>query len=292
MKHASLLHRTEYAVYRLVKGLVTALPHRATRSLGWRVGDLAAAVLRHRRRVALENVAAAFPERSAGEHRRLVRGCFRHFGAALCETVSASRFDAVSLCRRFTYEGWEHLEEAAGRPGGFFLLSAHLGYWELASYPPGLYVRPFHIVGRPLDNPLLDRKLAAGRERFGNVVIPKRGAARGMLRALKGGAIVGILIDQRVPAHQPVVEVPFFGLPARTTPTLARLSIATGAPVVPIFAFPEPRGRYRIALRPAVEPQGEGEEAVEALTRRYMALTEAEIRRRPEMWLWMHRRWR
>jgi KDO2-lipid IV(A) lauroyltransferase len=147
-------------------------------------------------------------------------------------------------------------------------------------------------VVRPADNPWLDRELRALRERFGNAVIPKRGAARRMLEVLRGGGRVGILIDQRVQEREGIA-VPFFGRPALTSPVLARLSLRTGAAVVPITAYPESGGRYRIVVRPAILPpeNGDDEETVKVLTRRYLEVAEEDIRAHPEMWLWMHRRW-
>jgi KDO2-lipid IV(A) lauroyltransferase len=111
-----------------------------------------------------------------------------------------------------------------------------------------------------------------------------------MLEVLRAGGRVGILIDQRVQPREGIA-VPFFGHPALTTPVLARVSLRTGAPVVPVALYPVRGGRYRFAARPPVFPEGEGEEAVAALTRRYLAVAEEQIREHPEMWLWMHRRW-
>lgn len=293
MKNAPVLHRVEYTAYLAVRRLVRLLPHTAARPLGRRLGDLAWLVDRRHRSVALGNVAAALPRLDDGERRRLVRSCFQHFGGAVLDTLSSTRFDTVDLCRHTTLDGWEHVEAAEAEDRGVLFLSAHLGYWEIAAYPPGLYGGPFHVVGRPMDNPLLNNELERLRRRFGNRVIPKHGAARGMMKVLKDHGRVGILIDQRVPEEQ-AIRVEFFGRPALTSPLLARLSLRTCAPVVPIFGFPEPRGCYRFVARPRIPPPG-GEvtdEAVAELTRAYMRVTEEEILHRPEQWLWMHRRWK
>jgi len=293
VKDAPVLHRVEYATYLFFRSLVRALPHRAVRPLGRRLGELAWLADWRHRRVARDNVAQALPELDAAARGRLVRECFRHFGGAVLDAVSVTRFDLVELCRRLTLEGWGHVEEAEARGHGVFFLSAHLGYWEIAAYPPGIYGGPLHVVGRPMDNPLLDRELARLRRRFGNELIPKHGAARRMLRVNRRRGRVGILIDQRVP-KQSAIEVPFFGRPALTSPLLAQLSIRTGTPVVPIFGYPEPRGRYRFVARPVIEaPEGveATPDAVHDLTREYLRVTEEEIRKAPEMWLWMHRRW-
>lgn len=293
MKDAPVLHRIEYAAYLGFRGLVRALPHRAVRPLGRRLGDLAWLLDVRHRRVARSNLAAALPDLAAAERARMLRRCFRHFGAAVLDNVSSTRFDLVELCRRLTLEGWEHVERAESLGRGVFVLSAHLGYWEVAAYPPGIYGGPLHVVGRPLDNPHLDRELARLRRRYGNELIPKRGAARRMLRVIRDQGRVGILIDQRVPPNE-AIEVEFFARPALTSPALARLSLRTGAPVVPIFGYPEPKGCYRFVARPVIEvPEvEETEQAVHDLTREYLRVTEQEILRAPETWLWMHDRWK
>ncbi|HKI05381.1 MAG TPA: lysophospholipid acyltransferase family protein [Thermoanaerobaculia bacterium] len=292
MKNRPLRHRVEYGLYLALKGFLRALPHSGARSFGRGLGSLAHRLDRRHRDVALRNMALALPEIGEAERRRLVRECFRHFGAALCDAISSTRFGARDLCHLFNLQGWEHLDEAESRGKGIFILSAHLGFWELVPPMIGLTRGRMDIVVRPADNPHLDRELRALRERFGNAAIPKRGAARKMIEALRARGRVGILIDQRVQEREGIA-VPFFGRPALTSPVLARLSLRTGAAVVPITAYPEPGGKYRIVVRPPIlPPEGEDdEEAAAALTRRYLEAAEEDIREHPEMWLWMHRRW-
>jgi KDO2-lipid IV(A) lauroyltransferase len=291
-KDRPIAHRIEYGFYLLLKGFLRALPHRGARAFGRWVGALAHAIDRRHREVALRNMALALPETGEAERRRLVGECFRHFGAALCDAISATRFSPTELCHLYTLEGWEHLDEAERLGKGLFLLTAHLGFWELSPPLIGLTRGPMSIIVRPADNPLLDRELRAMRERFGNTVIPKHGAARRMLEVLRDRGRLGILIDQRVQEREGIV-VPFFGRPALTSPILARLSLRSGTPVVPLTVYPEPGGRYRVVVRePILPPAGEsGDEAVLALTRRYLEVAEEDIREHPSMWLWMHRRW-
>jgi KDO2-lipid IV(A) lauroyltransferase len=294
VKHAPVRHRLEYGAYLGLKGVVRALPHAAARPLGAALGRLAHLFDRRHRKVAAANLALAFPGLAGAERRRVAAACFRHFGGALCDLVSADRFDPVELCRRFAYEGWEHLDRAERLGRGVFLLGAHHGYWEISGRPIGLYRGVIHTVARPADNPYLDRELARLRQRLGYAVIPKRGAARRMLQVVRAGGRVGILPDQRVQEREGIL-VSFFGHPALTTPVLARLSRRDGCPVVPVFAYPRAGGRYRMVIRPPILPaeeDGQDEEAaVAALTRRYLETIEREIREQPQMWLWMHRRW-
>ena len=298
MKRAPVRHLVEYAGFLAVKGAVRALPHRGARAVGRSLGALGHRLLARHRRIASDNLALALPEIEADERERLVRACFEHFGAALTDAISAGRFDPEELCRRLDLVGWENLQdaEAGAENRGVFILSAHLGMWEIAAYPPGLYGGPLCVVGRPMDNPWLDRELARARARFGNRLIPKRGAVRRMLKELARGERVGIRIDQRARPGEGI-WVPFVGPPADTSPVLARISLRTGAPVVPIYGFPLAGGRYRVELTPAIWPaeetgELETEEAVERLTRRYLEEAEAKIREHPEQWLWMHERWK
>ena len=295
MKNRPIRHRIEYGLYLALKGLLRALPHESARGLGRKVGVLGHALDRRHREVALRNLELALPEIPPEERKRLARECYRHFGAALCDTISSTRFDAVEMCRRFTLEGWENVDLADRAGKGFFVLSPHIGFWEMVAPLVGLYKGPLHIVVRPPDNPYLDKEVQALRTRFGNRVIPKRGAARRMLEVLKEKGNIGILIDQRV-QPQEGIEVPFFGRPALTTPVLARLSLRTGAPVLPVALYPEPQGRYRFVAHPPIFPPlplstAKGDEAALALTRRYLEVAEQDIRSHPEQWLWMHRRW-
>lgn len=294
-----LRYLLEYLAFLAVRAVVLVLPHRTARALGRGIGRLAHALFRRHREIARDNLALALPELDPGERRRIARACFEHFGAAAVDTLSAARFDLVELCRRMDLEGWHHLQDAERRAReagtGVVVLSAHLGLWEIAAYPPGIYGGPLHVVGRPLDNPYLDRHLVRSRARHGNELISKRGAVRPMMRLLARGERVGILIDQRARPTEGI-WVPFFGRPSYTTPVLARLALRTGAPVVPIFGYPLPEGRYQIVLREAIHPEAvdalEGDEAVAELTRLYLEVCEEEIRAHPDMWLWMHERWK
>jgi len=292
VKGAPVRHALEYALALPVLGLVAALPHGAARRLGAAVGALAGLVDRRRRRIARENLAAALPELDRAARERIVSGCFRHFGAAFLDALSARRFDAAELCRRVTWEGFEHLTaaEAAGR--GVIVLAAHFGNWEIVPAALAANWGPMAAVGRPVDNPHVDRLVQSVRTRFGNRSLPKRGAVREMFRVLAAGGRLGLLIDQRVRAEE-ALDVPFFGRPALTSPVAARLSLRTGAPVVPVAGHHEPGGRYRIVFDPPLWPEGGDDEPTTlAFTRRCLEASEAAIRRHPEQWLWLHRRWK
>lgn len=283
-------HRLEYGLALPVKGLIRALPHRSARHVGKIIGEIAYRLDRRQRWVAENNLRQLLPELSDRQRRHLIRRCFRHFGGVICDSLSLGRFDAVGICRYLTLEGWEHLPRAEEKGRGLLIVSAHLGNWEVLAHPLELYRGGMHILSRRSDNPLIERELHRLRGRFGTSTIYKRQAARGISRAIRRGEGAIILIDHRVHPNEGL-EVPFFGSPAMTTPLVARLSLLHQVPVVPMFGFPVQGGRFRVVARQPILPDGTGETAVATLTRRYLGVVEEEIRRRPEMWLWMHERW-
>ncbi len=155
-----------------------------------------------------------------------------------------------------------------------------------------LRVHPVSVLARPLDNPLLHLLLERIRTRTGNTVIYRQGAIRKVLRELSANRGVALLIDQHL--HTPdAVYVDFFRRPAATTSALAALALRTGAPVIPVFALPLPGGRYRFVYEHPVEPPREDSpDAMREFTQRCTDVLEMYVRRHPELWLWMHRRWR
>jgi KDO2-lipid IV(A) lauroyltransferase len=157
-----------------------------------------------------------------------------------------------------------------------------------------LRYEPIHVVVRPLDNPRLDDLLTAWRERGGNLVIRKREAIRAILRVLRRGETVGILIDQHISEREGVV-VPFFGRPASTTAAPALIALRSGAAVLPAGITRRPgRGRYRIRIGAEVPVRRSGDLQADLVenTARFSAAVEAMIREQPEQWFWVHRRWK
>jgi KDO2-lipid IV(A) lauroyltransferase len=291
MKNAPLRHASEYALFLPWYAVVRALPHGASRRIGAALGGFAYRFDRRRRRIARGNLAHAFPEKSAAERERIVAACFRHFGAAFVDALSALRFDLAELCRRTTIAGIEHVVAADERGRGVIFLGAHFGDWEIIHPTVARASGPIASVGRPPDNPHVARIVEQLRTRFGNRSLEKRGAVREMFRLLRAGGRLGLLLDQRVRASE-AIAVPFFGRPAWTSPIVARLAAKTGAAIVPVFGDHRPGGRYAVEFHPALlAGVRDDPEAAFELTARCLAVGEAVIRTAPEKWLWLHDRW-
>jgi len=283
--------------YLFCRGLLFALallPRRWGQGIGRLCGLLFYGISPRHRRIAIDNLQRAFgPALPPSGRARLARASFAHAGMILADAAYFRRTALAPLDSVAVYEGKEHLLAAASEGRGVLVFSAHFGHWELVALLQARLGVPFTMVVRPLENRRLDRLLTRLRGLTGNEVIAKYDAARGVLRALRGGRAVALLIDQNVRGEGGLF-VEFFGVPASTTPALATFSLKCGAPMVPVFSYPMPDGRLRIRYGPPlrVERSGRVAEDIMAATRRCTAVLEEEIRRHPEYWLWMHNRWR
>ena len=285
-------HRLEYAAVVALRGVLKVLPHAVVRGLGATLGLFFYLVDAKHRRVATTNLAQAFPTRSADEVRDIARNMFKHFGRLLFELLKFSTLSHAAMLRRVEFEGEDRARLAYSQGRGVLFFTGHFGFWELHAVVHGLQLRPIGVLARALDNPMLNTLLEEVRGRTGNSVIYRQGAVRRVLKTLAAGEGVAMLIDQHMHSAD-AIWVDFFERPAATTSTLAALALRTGAPVVPVFALPVEGGRYRMIYEHAVAPpEGEGPEAIREFTQRCTDVLEMYVRRHPELWLWMHRRWR
>jgi Kdo2-lipid IVA lauroyltransferase/acyltransferase len=282
----------ESALVGLVSSVVRLLPMPAVRTCGAWLGRAVYAVDRFHRGIALDNLAHAFPSKSPEERRLLARAMFGHFGSLLLELIKFGMLTPDQMLRRVESDGEERVKLAYQKGRGVLFFTGHFGYWEMQAIAQPLTVKPVSVLARPLDNPRLHARLERIRTRTGNTVIYRQGAIRKVLRELAANRGVALLIDQHL--HTPdAVYVDFFRRPAATTSALAALALRTGAPVIPVFALPLPHGRYRFVYEHPVDPPLEdSEDAIREFTQRCTDVLEMYVRRHPELWLWMHRRWR
>jgi Kdo2-lipid IVA lauroyltransferase/acyltransferase len=282
----------ELAAVRVVGAVVSALPSFLVRAGGRMLGVTFYALDRSHRRVALANLAQCFPARPEAERRDIARRMFQHFGLLLLELLRFGRLSPEAMRARVVVEGGERVRTAYAKGKGVLFFTGHFGFWEMHAMVHALVFQPIGVLARPLDNPGLHALLEDMRQRTGNTVIYREGAVRKVLRTLSMGQGVALLIDQHM--HSPdAIWVQFFQRPAATTSTLAALALRTGAPVIPVFAMPTPDGRIRLIYEHPVEPPAAGtSDPVHAFTQRCTDVLEMYVRRQPELWLWMHRRWR
>jgi KDO2-lipid IV(A) lauroyltransferase len=276
------------AALRLLTGTIGRLSWPAAQRAGAAVGALAWRLSRRDRRRALDHLALAFPEMPEDERRSLARACFVHHGTTLGECLHLFHCGCEEVASFVEVRGWERVEavRAAGRP--ILILTGHCGNWELLAAAINCRGLGMAVVARLLDEPGLQRMLAGLRERFGTPTIARgtEGAARQLLITLRRGGALGMLIDQDTKVEG--VWVPFFGRPAFTPVGAAKIALRQAAAVIPAFIERLEDGRHRATFHPPLALPDDLQEA----TARMTAKIEEQIRRRPEQWVWMHRRWR
>ena len=286
-------YRLEWWLAQMVRACMRVLPMPAVRACGGALGRAVYFVDAFHRRIALANLASAFPTRSEAERRAVARAMFTHFGRLLLELMKFGTMSKEQMLACTEVDGEERVRQAFQQGRGVLFFTGHFGYWELhaIAHPLRLGEHGLAVLARPLDNPLLHEMLEQIRTRTGNSVIYRQGAIRKVMRELAANRSVAILIDQHL--HADAVYVDFFDRPAATTSALAALALRTGAPVIPVFALPLPDGRYRFIYEPPVPPPKEDSpDAVREFTQRCTDVLEMYVRRDPALWLWMHRRWR
>jgi KDO2-lipid IV(A) lauroyltransferase len=288
----SFRHRLEHFAVAGVIGTVRLLPMRGVLAAGTVLGRAFHAVDGGHRRLAIDNLQAAFPLRSRSECAAITRRMFEHFGQLLMVLLKFSTLTPAQMLTYVEFDGEERVRAAHAQGRGVLLFTGHFGFWEINALVHALVLAPISVLARPLDNPILHELLEQVRMSTGNSVIYRRGAIRRVLRALASNQAVAVLIDQHMQSAD-AVYVDFFNRPAATTSALAALALKTGAPVVPVFALPLPGGRFRMVYEHPVDPPpAESPDAIHAFTQRCTDVLEMYVRRYPEQWLWMHRRWR
>ncbi len=288
--------RIELVAVRAVLAAFGVLPRRWALRVGAWLGDLVYLCDRRDRAIALFNLRLAFPERSAAEHRAIVRASARNLGRMAAEVCHLPRLTAETLGDYVTFddEAQWRATLAGAAAHGTLILTGHVGNWELLAYAHGLLGHPITLVHRPMNNALVDRAITDLRARAGTVSLAKKSAAKAALRALHRKQIVAIPADQNQTRRYGVF-VDFFGLPASTTPGPSRLALLSGAPVVPAFLIRDGASeRHRIVVLPPIELVRTGDREADAIenTQRCTAVIEMMLRRHPEQWIWFHKRWK
>jgi KDO2-lipid IV(A) lauroyltransferase len=269
------------------------LPRRAARAIGIGIGRGAYRLHRRLRRVGERNLQLAFPQMDETERRRILRGVFTTLGRQLADFAHLPKIKKNNVEQWVAYQGLENYLQARARGKGVLFVTAHLGGWEIGSYAHSVYGYPIQIFVRTLDNRVLDRWVQRMRSRAGNRILDKA-FARGVLSAMRAGETIGILMDTNMTPPQGVF-VDFFGIPACTASVIARIAQRTDAAVVPGFTvWHEEKQRYAIHFEPALQLERSGDEERDAVanTARFTRAIEDYVRRYPEQWLWVHRRWK
>jgi KDO2-lipid IV(A) lauroyltransferase len=283
----------ELVLFQLLKWWLFLLPIKSVQRCGAFLGSAAFHVMGNRRRIALDNLTHAFPDRSRQELTAIARSAFQNYGIAFAELLWFPRLDDMGLRRLVTFRNIELLQSRLNDGNGVILLSGHFGNWELIALSGGYFCRkPITIVVQTQNNKRVDRAINRHRSVFGNRIVPRESSVREIIKALDHGDGVAMAPDQSGPSDG--VFVNFFGRRAATHQGPAVFALRCGSPMVIGFLVRRPDMTYEATLEeiPTDNLPPTESEAVVELTQRYTSVLEEYIRRYPDHWLWMHRRWK
>ena len=287
----------DYLVYlavRIVVCILQSLSFEKALYLGRFLGWVAYKLNRRHRLVAQENLRLAFPGKfTEAEIDAIVRAVYRHFLTVLMEIVFTPRRLHVNNWKKYLeFSNRKTIVEAllCGRP--LLLVTGHFGNWELAGYSLGMLGVTAHAIARPLDNPYLDDLMRQFRERTGQRLLNKHGDFGNMEKLLRDGGVLGTLADQD--AGQRGLFVDFFGRPASTHKAVALMAMEHKVPMAVVGAHKQANGRYLLDVVDIIQPEDYSQDpnGVKQMTQRFTTALETVIRKAPEQYFWVHRRWK
>lgn len=293
-KRSKIQSKSELLAVRAAFGAIGALPFETSLRFGKAFGKFLAKRFPKLHKTARRNLEIAFPEMPEDERQKILVGTFESLGRHL---------GFISHFRKFKHEDIRNLVEVVGKEEyfdpadqtgrGILFFTGHFGSWEVFNLLPPAFGYGMNILVRRIDNPLVEDFVDKMRTRFGSVTLDKTKSARKMFRVLENGELLGILADLNVQEKEGVF-VDFFGIPASTTTSIAKLALATDAIVLPAFAvWEESKKKYVVYLEPPIEYEktADPEKDIHDLTQKITIMVEKYVRKYPEQWLWIHKRW-
>lgn len=285
--------QTAYVLVRAVVSFFRVLPRGSALAVGGFIGGLLPFVAPRERRLAEKHLSLAFGDSMTPDTiTRTVRGMFRNLALNFVDTVRIAVMTPEEVIDVCVPHGMDNFREAHSRGNGVVNLSSHAGCWEMMGTYLAATGMDLHVVAKKLYDPRLEELLDRSRADGGMKVISRGNNTRDIIRALKSGGAVGMLVDQDIKVRG--VFVDFFGRPAHTSTAPAMLSLRYGAPIVPFFTYRDGMHRHHVCVGDEVriEPTGDTERDILDLTARCAKVTEDFIREHPDQWVWFHRRWK
>ena len=296
-KKSVLTINIEYIIVLFLMKLLSLLPYKIASDIGGFLGIAGYHLDKRHRNITLQNLRMAFPDIDNNREVILAKNTFHNMGRSTAEIIHVASKGATtvnnSIHNWVTVEGKGHLDKAIKKGKGVIYLSAHFGNWELMSLTIGTNDCPYNVIVRPLDNPKLDRLLTVMRSITGAKIMPKKNVLLDVLKRLKRGEALAILIDQNT-SRELGVFVNFFSTPAATNKGPAIIAMKSGAAVIPTLMVREGRYRHRLIYGEelVLHKTGNLEKDIFLNTELFTNNLESYIRKYPDQWFWMHRRWK
>ena len=290
----------EYAEYITVKSFIATasfLPSSFTYILMNGVSSILYRMLKRRRLITIDNLEKAFPNIGSDGAEKMAREVYHELSVTVSDILlmAGGRLRIDEMVENYD-EALETLDNLKKKhKNGIIFMGAHFSNWELPPLFASKHGFPMTVIGRKGDNELIDKNIVLPfRSRYGNHTVYKKKAGIAMLRTLKQGGTVGVLIDQKVNKENGFL-VPFFGRDAFTTHAVATLKLKADPAVIPISMPRISRGKYRLNIGDAIEYKAEEvddeRQKLYEMTKKYNEALEAIVRENPNQWFWVHDRW-
>lgn len=274
--------------------LLAALPLSVALAIGRGVGWIYGRVVRYHRKDAIEALRRSLPELDEDERKGIIKRMYASLGMNVIESMRLAGGKPRQLDEliHVAPEEIERTSEALKRNKGLLILTGHIGNYDMLSVRTPDLGWPLMILSKNIKNQALNDFWMAARAKYGLQIVPAHNSYRACRAALKRNELIGFILDQNM-IDKEGVFVDFFGRKACTSPGLAFMAAQTQAPILPAFIVREPHGHHRLHLGELIEPPPDREPAtMQAATQQYTHIIENFIRKHPDQWIWIHRRWR
>ena len=292
-KKSKLQTALEYHVVRILLGVIGVFPYRVSLKFGEALGILLFHLIKGARKTAFRNLEIAFPKNPEEKNRKIAKGTFKSLGRHIGFVSHFPKFKKEDIRDLITIHGKNHYFAAEDSGRGMLFFTGHFGSWEVFNLLAPAFERDMNILVRRMDNKRIESYVDSLRTKFGSSTLGKKEAPRRLYRLLNDGRTLGILADLNAQLHDGVF-VDFFGVPAATTKSIAKLVVKTKPVLFPAFAVWEEKERkYCVYLEEPIEYEitGDRERDILEITRLFTQSVETWVRKYPEQWLWIHKRW-
>lgn len=293
MQKQKLFNILEALPFFALAAIARTLPRIPALKFGRVLGRLSQWVQPKRVKTAFDNLQRAYPDQDKAWINQQIRLNFEHLGISGMEMLRLNKFSTQQdLDENFTIEGQEHLDQLKKNNSGAFLLSAHIGFWEVGSFVIPKLGFPCDFVAKTIRNPYVDQFFLQQRQANGAHCIDSKKGARRIIKSLASKRFVGLLLDQHISKKQAVI-VDFFNRPAYATPIIPQIALKNNTPIVPIFIYRNDDFSYRVVIEPPlVFTEKSTPESIQQCTQKLTDTIESAVRKHPTQWFWVHRRWR
>jgi KDO2-lipid IV(A) lauroyltransferase len=271
---------------KILEKLIFLFPRSFALQIGRLWGLMGYYIFKKRRLLALQNLNLALNNQN---NELIIKKLFENLGMNLIEFLRFSEITKDNLSEYITFHGKEYLDQAYGQKQGVLVLTAHIGNWELLAASVGLLGYNTSMVVKSARQKSVDNYIVQKRNQKNIKLFSGKNLIKAILKQLKSGGIVGVVLDQHATKSEGVV-VPFFGQHAATLKSLAILSQRTNAIVLPMYIYRDENYHHHIIVEPPIFHNSD--EDITLRTQKYTAWIESAIRAHPDQWIWTHNRWK